>query len=518
MGYNKPHKKLKFLLASVYNNPISLNEFYFKGTYMNIENKNQIHLLEQAEKIARVGHWQVNLEKQELYWSKEIYRIHGVKPETYKPCLKSAVNFYSEDDRPRIEKILQRSLKTGEDFTFEAKVMRPSGEIRHVRSSGECATNNNGEISGLFGVFVDITEEAKSKAELKDNYDFLNLIMENIPDFLFVKDKDFKIIRANHAFISAYPKHMQNRIIGHTTVEKFNKVEADAFLLQDKIAFKNGFSETEEHLTLPNGHKSTLFTKKVRFEDSNRNQFILGLARDISQIKKTETELKNLNSELEEFAYRTSHDLRSPLLSSIGLLNIVKEYLEEGNIEEVQLSIDAIISSLEGLERLVQDILDLTRTRMIDEDVTDIHFSEIIHHSIQKFKGMENFDNIDFQVNVDKSIQLMSLKSRVSIVIENLISNSIKYVDTTKDQAFTAISVFEKENFVYIEVVDNGLGIPKEKQAKLFTMFQRFHPKVAFGSGLGLYIMQKSVEVMGGEIKFEDTGSGSKFIVKLPYK
>ena len=95
--------------------------------------------------------------------------------------------------------------------------------------------------------------------------------------------------------------------------------------------------------------------------------------------------------------------------------------------------------------------------------------------------------------------------------LENLISNAIKYSDQSKDRPSISITYTRNDKDVTFSVEDNGIGIPKEHQSKMFGMFNRFHPKVAFGSGLGMYLMKKSAKTIGAALSYEDTGSGSKF-------
>lgn len=134
--------------------------------------------------------------------------------------------------------------------------------------------------------------------ELKQALDFQDLIKNNIPDFMFVKDDDFKIIDANEAFLSIYPEEKRHKVIGYTTVEEYPEEQAEAFLEQDKVALRTGYAETTEVVDLPNGDQRTLSTKKVRFTDNYGQQFVLGLARDITDILKIQNKLTQSEAKL----------------------------------------------------------------------------------------------------------------------------------------------------------------------------------------------------------------------------
>lgn len=226
--------------------------------------------------------------------------------------------------------------------------------------------------------------------------------------------------------------------------------------------------------------------------------------------------LENANSELEEFAYRTSHDLRSPLVSSIGLLDIAKNCIQSNKNERALESIAHIQKSLKTLETLVKDILSLTQAKNSEENSQFIDIDCLIDETLDKFKYMDNFERLDIQKQFNFKGELKTKKSRFILVLENLISNAIKYQDIEKENSRIKILTDSKNGNLILEVHDNGLGIPKNQQGKLFTMFKRFHPKVSFGSGLGLYMMKKSVDILNGNIYFEDPGDGAIFKLEIP--
>ena len=107
-------------------------------------------------------------------------------------------------------------------------------------------------------------------------------------------------------------------------------------------------------------------------------------------------------------------------------------------------------------------------------------------------------------------------KTRIAQVIENIVSNSIKYMDKNKDTQFVDIDVSDSGTDIQIRITDNGLGIPDKFHNELFTMFKRFHPDVASGSGLGLSIVQKNVDNMGGTIDIASSSAGTTFSIRIP--
>jgi len=236
-----------------------------------------------------------------------------------------------------------------------------------------------------------------------------------------------------------------------------------------------------------------------------------GIVRDISTRKEAEEKIQQANAELEEFAYRTSHDLRSPLVSSIGLLTVVSEAIKDDKKDIALESAAFVQQSLRKLEELVKDILQLTKTKNISEEKEPIDFATITSESLDKFKNMDNFERLDIQHDFRFTGCLKAQKSRVVLIVENLISNAVKYQDVNKNNSFIKISSYKTKNYIVLEVRDNGLGVPENQQDNLFKMFKRFHPKTSFGSGLGLYMMKKSADILNANIGYEDGGDGSIF-------
>ena len=226
-------------------------------------------------------------------------------------------------------------------------------------------------------------------------------------------------------------------------------------------------------------------------------------------------ELREANEEMEEFSYRTSHDLRSPLVSSIGLLKIIQENIPKDDQKLVK-SVQLVSSSLEKLEVLVVDILTLTRTKKSKEEEQFVSIDEVVDEALEKFSHMENFSRLVFEKSFMFDGSFLSQKNKVILIIENLLSNAIKYQDLSQANSYVRIVSYANNEHVFLEISDNGIGIPENKRDVLFGMFHRFHPKVSFGSGLGLYMIKKAVDAIGGAVEYRDNDGGCTFIVSMP--
>ena len=149
-------------------------------------------MLQQAAKLSGLGHWRIDLVSNTLFWSDEIYRIHGVSPATYKPKLETALQFYHSDDVARVRSLVEQSIETGQPLEFEARLVRPTGEERIVRSIGEIGLSLTNKPTSIFGVFIDITDDRRRENSMQETLDALALSNEELNRFSYVCSHDMK--------------------------------------------------------------------------------------------------------------------------------------------------------------------------------------------------------------------------------------------------------------------------------------------------------------------------------------
>lgn len=242
-----------------------------------------------------------------------------------------------------------------------------------------------------------------------------------------------------------------------------------------------------------------------------------GIVRDISQRKRHEQEILDANAELEEFSYRTSHDLRSPIASSLGLIGIVNDMIRQGaTVTELKPVLDRIEQSFGKLDHLIQNIILLTRTKIMDEPATPIPVADAVRNTLESLRHTEGGRLTTVHTDIPQTLVLHTKASRFQIVLDNLLSNAFKYHDPKEPVPEVAIRASSTNGHFILSVSDNGLGISPQDEPHLFEMFKRFHPHHAQGSGLGLYILRKSVDRLGGTVAFRRREKGSMFTVRLP--
>ena len=250
-------------------------------------------LLQKIERFSHIGHWRIDLVNNEIFWSEEVYRIHGVTSDEFVPDLVSSIDFYHIDDRAAVKSLIEQAIKDKTGFSFAKRLLRPDGAIRYVESYGECELDESGNLVALFGVFKDVTAVEEGRRQASDTLHFMQIIVDNIPDLVFVKDQDHRIVFANKAFLALYGEGSE-KILGSTTFENFPTHEAEAFKEQDRLALENGFTQIEEQITNYKGETATYLTRKQAFENESGEKFLLGVATDITKQKKQETILRKI--------------------------------------------------------------------------------------------------------------------------------------------------------------------------------------------------------------------------------
>ena len=381
------------------------------------------------------------------------------------------------------------------------------------------AKDEIGELASSFENMMQTLD--KSRKTEKDLIVRMQAILDNTVDGLITIDEKGKIESFNKACTT---------IFGYASTEALGKnvkilmpapyhAEHDAYLRNYKNTGKKKIIGIGREV-LGRRKNGTTFPIDLSVSEVNVHGRTIysGIVRDITARKKAENALVEANAELEEFAYRTSHDLKSPLVSSIALLDITEKAIKSDDIDNAVHSIQLIKASLHKLEKLVEDILTLTRTKKETIAPQIVNVADLIDTTLAQLDHMDNFERIQIQKKYDFDKTLVTQTSRFRHIIQNLISNAIKYQDPKEEQPFIKISTRSEDDKFILDLEDNGIGIPTEKQGNLFEMFQRFHPRVSFGSGLGLYMVKKSADLLGGNVSYKDTSDGSLFTLTIPLK
>jgi PAS domain S-box-containing protein len=246
---------------------------------------------------------------------------------------------------------------------------------------------------------------------------------------------------------------------------------------------------------------------------------LVGSIIDIDDRKKAEEEIlsKNVqlaktNEELDRFVYSASHDMRAPLSSLLGLINISEK---TDNVNELHAYLQMMKGRIKTMEGFIKEVTDYSRNTRLDLVLEKTDLEEVIRDVTQNLSDMTT-GKVRIEIDLPEKIILLTDANRLRVILNNLISNAYKYHRLDQPDPYIYFSAKRNNNQVVVNVTDNGFGIEPDYHHKIFDMFFRASIK-SEGSGLGLYIVKETIQKMGGTIWVESVpGQGSTFTFAIP--
>ncbi|PTB97947.1 hypothetical protein C9994_00550 [Marivirga lumbricoides] len=232
------------------------------------------------------------------------------------------------------------------------------------------------------------------------------------------------------------------------------------------------------------------------------------------QLKLTNDELKTINIELDNFVYRSSHDLIAPLKSLRGLIQIAQN---ENDAELRMRYFGLMNTSVNKLEDFIKSIMDFSTNSKKPIEYQSIKLDDLLDSIVHDIKYYDNSEKVKLIRMYDSDFEICTDVKRLHIILSNLVTNAVKYHNFHQDaEPYIKISAVKNTEYYEIHVEDNGLGIPEEFHSKIFDMFFRAH-QGSQGSGLGLYIVIDTLNILNGKISFTSKlRKGTIFKIQLP--
>ncbi len=395
---------------------------------------------------------------------------------------------------------------------YETERLRKDGCIIDISITVSPLKDKSGNIIGVSKIAHDITAQKKMHENLIRS-------LKEVADYKYVLDKssivaitDQKgiIIYANDNFckISRYSREellgQDHRIVNSGHHEK-------SFIRELWVTIANGdVWRGEIKNRAKDGSYYWVDTTIVPILNENKKPHMyVAIRSDISERKKLELQEKKIaadllqnNSDLRQFAYIVSHNLRGPVATILGISNCLED--EDVTEEEKNMFIDGIIESVRKLDTVIFDLNNIMDIKnAVSEKKEVVYFSVILSDVISVVqKGMD--DKLStIKCDFSEAEYIIGLKSYMYSIFYNLVSNSVKYRQLNTPLAIEITSK-KTEGKITLRFKDNGIGIDlHRKRDQVFNLYKRFHPQYAEGKGIGLYMVKTQVESMGGRISIE---------------
>jgi len=236
----------------------------------------------------------------------------------------------------------------------------------------------------------------------------------------------------------------------------------------------------------------------------------------LKELKVSADRLSQQNQELYQFSHRVAHDLNSPLSNIQSFVELSLKDIDKKEYKKATIKYNYIKNASSKAMTLIDDLLDLTRADLSRNRFQIINFEQQLSEVVEHINNTLDGHTVDISYSINTFGDFICEPIRLEQVLYNLLSNSVKYSDPKKSNAFAKIVIDGSTTGITIKVQDNGLGIPEKDRNKIFDTFTRFHTDAAPGSGIGMTIVKKHIEALGGTIELVNNSALTEFIIKIP--
>lgn len=415
------------------------------------------------------------------------------------------------DDHERCTKYFDEFVNGNtENYRQEFRLRHANGSYRWILSKAKAIRDKNGEMIRLSGSHTDITERKIATDAVKRSEEKYRTLFENSLVGMFRTDfKTGQLLESNDKFWEILGTTKKDSL---RTVD-FYKSPKDREFVLNTVKDTGEAKNVELELKRYDGELIWVSFSIKHYPDEGVLETVLI---DITETKNNLLELQKVNFELDSFVYHASHDLRSPLRSVLGLIDL---YRLEDDPKVRDQCIERIEGSIKRLDDLVQELLSISRNDRVSDSHTELNLIVELNNSISSYYNATDTKGLAIRTKVKHDKKFMTDATRLRIILNNIISNAIKYRSFHKEESYININAEVTEKELVMSIEDNGEGIEESKLPHIFDMFYRATEK-STGSGLGLYIVKKVADKLGATIDVESVeleGTNFKIIVPNTY-
>jgi PAS domain S-box-containing protein len=508
--------------------------------------EDKIEELNEAQQIAQLGSWDWDVGANEVQWSEQMYGMYGYGKERFRVTFERAVERMVPEDAERSrarmrEHILesqalfkQNGIREFNISPIEYSIVLPDGSTKALRASGKIILTDEGNISRLIGTVQDITWEKLSQEQLREanrkldeRNQFVEKLINSSLDAIMVVDKELHFLTINRKAESVIGGHYAGNLIGKKITEVYSPLQGtqqhedllQAF--QGNIIIRDKAKSPESEYYYEHNY--------IPLSDAAGEVYaVMIISHDITEsIRQMEELTKAIEADKlkSDFIKMASHELKTPITSIKGYVQLLLTALKETEEQEKKLSPLLLRSSLISTEkqlnrltRLMSELLDLSRIEsgQLALNLEEFNINELVIDVIQDVlhtkppQQVNLYHDINCRVHADKD--------RIGQVVINVLTNAIKY-SPGEDKIDVTIRRHETGQ-VAVSITDYGIGIEQKFHEKIFDRFYRAegHEEQTYpGFGIGLFIAKEIIQRHGGSIYVtSEKRKGSTFTFTLP--
>ena len=491
--------------------------------------REQIERLEDAERVAKMGHWAWEVGSDRVTWSKQIFQIHGCDPVLGPPNYAGVLALYHPDDAARLDAAVRLAVSDGKEYSL---VLRTSDEEeRYLLGVGHPRFDADGRVVALHGIVRDITEQEVAQRRLARESERLSLIVEGAGLGTWEWDIVTGVVIFNdqwHRMLGYEPGELEPSIETWRRLVHPEDLERASSVLADHLAGRTPGLRCEHRLRKKDGSWCWVHDagKVTRRGPNGEALYASGVHTDVTAAKQAEAKLAEAaerahaaSRSKSEFLANMSHEIRTPMTAILGYAEMLA--LEAAHDRSViEDYTETIRRNGDHLLSIINDILDISKIEAGKMEIERIETDAgAIAREVVSLMGVRASGKaITLEVLVDPSVPRVILSDPVRMrqILTNLVGNAIKFTELGSVQ----LRVRCTGGMVCFEIEDTGIGIDSDQVARLFNAFEQADSSTTRrfgGSGLGLRISHRLARMMGGDLTVRSTpGVGSVFTCTLP--
>jgi PAS domain S-box-containing protein len=484
--------------------------------------------LKEAQRIAKIGHWELNLINNVLTWSDQIYNIFELDPQRFPSSYKAFIKAIHPDDREKVNKAYTEAVANKTEYEIDHRLLMKNGRVKYVNEKCYTEYSELGLPLRSIGTIQDITEHKLIEAALQESELRYRLLFEQNPAPILIYERgSLKIMAVNEAFEKHYG-YSQDEYLAMRLTDLYPQEEKGK--IAKLILSLHGYRDIGEwHHIRKDGSVITIISRSNDLVYKNCIARVAVIS-DITDRKIAEEQIKNINLELEKrvserteqlaiankdlesFAYSVSHDLRAPLRHIDGFTRLLRNSLVNES-QEINRYFTKITESSTKMSSMIDALLAFSRLGRRSLQKSEINLNQLVNKVIRNYEP--DLLNRNIEWHIGELPVICGDYNLIQLVLDNLISNAIKFT-SKKEKAIIEIDNYTEPGSKHgFYVKDNGAGFDMVYKDKLFGVFQRLHTQEEYeGTGIGLANIKQIIQKHGGTIRAEgQVDKGATFYI-----